>query len=308
VKLLNTPTAVLLLLTASSPALADGGMFSGSKGARATGRGGAFVAKADDLSAAHFNPAGFVHTEGLQLQLGNRFSYNAHSFKRQATLDWGNEVNGVPPYVEFSTVRNQTPWQALEPLVGVASGFGLQDWVFAYVAYAPPGIGRQKFPIDGGQRYMMVERDSIVLNHTLNAAWRASDSFGLGVSLQWIYVPKLNYSLIIDASVYDQEVNPVTSTFDVLAELEGSDSFTPNAIVGAWYRPLPFLELGLSGQVIPAQIETDSKLNVSPLTERLAESGVDLRRGGEAANDVKLRLPLPLTARRYSLRAPTGGP
>lgn len=293
---LHTLATASLLLSVSLPAHADGGMYSGSKGAHATGRGGAFVAKADDLSAAMFNPAGFSQVEGIELQVGNRFSHNSYSFKRQPTLDWGAGID-PPPYVQFSTVRNQKPWQFLEPLVGVSSKLGFHDWTFAYVAYAPPGVGRQQFPIDGGQRYMMVERNVVVINHTANVAWQPSEQFGVGIGLQWIYAPQINYSLVVDANVTPQAVHPVRSEFDVLAKLEGSDPFTFNALVGAWYRPLPFLELGIAGQVIPTAIKTDSTLNIEPLTDTIGENGVRLFRGDETANDVSLELPLPVTAR-----------
>src|SRR5690606_15205844 len=71
---------------------------------------------------------------------------------------------------------------------------------------------------------------------------------------------------------------------------------TLNAILGAWYRPARFLELGLSGQVIPTAIQTNSTLSIDPLSSGI-EGGVELSRDGRPANDVTLTLPLPLTAR-----------
>jgi len=91
-------------------------------------------------------------------------------------------------------------------------------------------------------------------------------------------------------------VNPVASELDMLATVSGSDPFTFNAILGAWYRPLPFLEIGVSGQVIPTEIQTNSRLSVTPLSSQINEA-VELTRDGQPADDVKLTLPLPLTAR-----------
>lgn len=278
---------------AASPAHA-GGYFSGWKGARAAGRAGAFAVKADDLSAAALNPAGLARIESNTIQVSNRFSYNSHSFTRQPTLDWGDLDNGVPPYVVFDEVQNDKPWQLLDPLIGVSTKFGLRDWVFALVSYSPAGVARQEFPVDGAQRYMMVSRDAQIINHTANAAFRVSDEFAVGASLQWIIVPKLDYSLIIDGDPFDQ--NPVSSPLDMVASLSGSDTFTPNAILGAWYRPAPFLELGVSGQIIPADIRTQSTLSVEPLGSGFS-TDVVLQRDFQPANDVQLSLPLPLTAR-----------
>lgn len=272
------------------------GYFSGTQGARASGRGGAFAAKADDLSAVAINPAELSHVVGTLIHVGNRFSYNAHSFTRASTLDWGDLNAGVPPHVEFSTARNQKPWQLLDPLLGVASSLGLKDWSFALAAYAPAGVGRQEFPVSGGQRYMMVSREAIILNYTASAAWKYRDLFGVGASLQWIHAPRIRYGLVIDANVFPGEVNPVASELDMLATVSGSDPFTFNAILGAWARPVPFLEVGISAQVIPTEIETDSILSVDPLSPEIAGE-VELRRNGRAANDVRLTLPLPITAR-----------
>jgi long-chain fatty acid transport protein len=270
------------------------GYFSGSKGARAAGRAGAFTARADDLSAVVFNPAGLARLEGNIVQIGGRFSYNAMSFTRDPTLDWGQLQNGVPPYVEFATVHNQQPWQLLDPLLGFASNLGLRDWGFALAAYAPAGIGRIAFPVGGGQRYMMVSREAAILNYSASAAWKLRDRFGVGVSLQWIHVPRLTYSLVVDGNPFGGQVNPVASELDMLASVTGSDPFTFNAVVGAWYRPLPFLEIAVSGQVIPTQIQTNSTMSISPL---VIEDEVELRRNGDPANDVSVTLPLPLTAR-----------
>jgi len=79
----------LLLAVGLVPSAARGaGYFAGSRGARAAGRGGAFTAGADDLSAVIFNPARLTELGGkLVIQAGNRFSYNAVDYTRDPTLD-----------------------------------------------------------------------------------------------------------------------------------------------------------------------------------------------------------------------------
>ncbi|HEX6277381.1 MAG TPA: outer membrane protein transport protein [Polyangiaceae bacterium] len=288
--------AVPLTATVASTALA-GGYFSGEKGARVAGRAGAVTAKADDIMAVQYNPAGLSDVGTTLIQVGNRFSYNAYSFTRKPTLDWGTLENGVPPYVTFDEVENDTPWQVLDPLVGVATNFGLNDWGFAFAVYAPPGIAHERYPEDGGQRYMMVEREAIILNYSLSAAWQYRKTFGVGASLQWIAVPKLRYSLVVDGhGMGNDDAYPVSSPYDLRATVDGKDLFTPNAILGAWYKPAEFLEIGVSGQVIPASIETASTLDLDPLSTGITEDVV-LTRDGKEANDVSLELPLPMTAR-----------
>jgi len=288
---------LLAAATLAAPAFAGGGYFSGHKGARAAGRGGAFTARADDVSAVTLNPAGLALLEGTTLQASNRFSYNAHFFTRAPTLDWGKAVGGVAPSVGFATVKNEVPWQALDPFIGAVTNLGLEDWAFALAIFAPPGIGRQQFPVDGGQRYMMVSREAIILSYSASAAYRPSETFALGATFSWIAVPKLDYQLVIDGMPSPRAANPVSSDLDMLATVSGSDTFTPNATLGAWFRPVSFLELGVSAQVIPARIETNSTLTLDPLSPGISDSDVRLLRNNVPANDVVLSLPLPLTAR-----------
>src|SRR6185369_7262402 len=76
----------------------------------------------------------------------------------------------------------------------------------------------------------------------------------------------------------------------------GSDPFTFNAILGAWFRPTPSLQFAVAGQVVPASVETNSKLTVTPINLTTAMPPM-LTRGGQNANDVSVILPLPLMAR-----------
>ena len=290
-------TALFTTVLMAATAWAEGGYFSGSLGANASGRAGAFVAKADDLSAVSFNPAGLVNLETTIVEVSNQSSYNSYSYTRNTTADYGHPdpQTGAAPSVAFDKVSNAKPWQALVPMLGVASKLGRKDWAFALAAYAPPGISQQSFPLDGGQRYMMLDREAIFLKYVAAAAWKYHDVFGVGATAEWIHVPRLNYSLVIDGSPFAGAANPVSSGLDMVATTKGSAAFTFNAILGAWYRPVPSLMFGIAGQVVPANVVTHSTLTVTPLDPGLG--GLTLTRGGKPAQDVTLTLPLPLLAR-----------
>lgn len=289
---------VLGLCTAAAGTAHAGGFYVGVKGARASGRGGAFTARADDLSAVALNPAGIAKLDGWFLHAGNRFSNNSYEFTRASTADYGQAPEGsglVPPIVSFSAVQNERPWQLLDPIIGLASDFGSDSFTFALVSYAPAGVASQEYPLDGGQRYMMVKMDALMIHHTLNVGWRASSDLKLGASLQWIFVPQLDYQLVIDGNQFPNTVYPVTSPTDVLATVSGSDAFTPNLVLGALYRASESIELGLAAQVIPANIETDSTLALDLLAPDQPDP--TLARGADSADDVKLKIPLPLSIR-----------
>lgn len=290
---------MLLGLADISRARADGGYFAGSKGARAAGRAGAATVATDDVMAAAINPAGLTRRRGILIQGGNRFSHHASSYERQPTLDWGNTEDGIPPYVEFSEVHNGQPWQLVDPLLGVAVNLGritpaASDFSAAFTVFAPPGVSKLEFPLETGQRYMMVSREAQMITTAASLAWQLGVDFSLGVSLHWLYLKKLDYELVIDARTM-QGANPVASNTDVLSRVSGSDPFALNAVIGAWYRAAPFLEVGLAGQVIPTSFKTKSTLDIEGLSPEFGD--ISLTRDGEPARDVSVELPLPLSAR-----------
>ncbi len=247
----------------SAPVLADGGYYTGALGARAAGRGGAFVARADDVTAISVNPAGLANLRGTHLEVGNQVSYNGYSYTRAPTLDWGNAQNNMAPTVTFAKVSNGTPAQAADPFIGLSTDFGLPDWTFGVAAFAPPGVAQEQFPTTGGQNYMMVHREAIILNYDATVAWKYHDLFGLGVTAEWLSVPRLDYSLVINGNPFAAAANPVSSPLDMLADTKGPDWFTFNARLGAWVRPVRWLELAAAGQVVPTSFVTHSTLNAT---------------------------------------------
>lgn len=275
----------------STTALA-GGYFVGPIGGQAVGRGGAFVAKANDLSAAYYNPAGFALMKGTRLQLDNKFSYNTVEFQREPVFDGSTMTT-----VTFAPVTNTPKFQPLDPLVGVATDFGLSDFAFALVAYANSGISKMQFPENGSQRYLMTERNGLIVNYSLNGAWRPFPELSIGVNAQVVAVPELSYQLVVNGGGILDIAYPVTNTYDVLATVEGKDLFTMNAILGAWYQVAPSLELGLSAQVLPSKIATEGPISVRFTNPNLTLEQPTIERDGTPANGVSIELPLPQWAR-----------
>ncbi len=294
-KALSALATSIVVAAVAGAARADGGYYTGAVGPRAAGRGGAFVARADDVTATGINPAGLTEIEGDTFQIGNQLAYYGYTYTRATTIDYGSATTPAPT-VTFAKVSNGTPWQAALPYLGGATRFGLRDWAFAAAVFAPPGISREQFPEDGGQRFMMVDREALILKTDVSAAWRFHELFGLGLTIEWIAVPRLDYSLVINANSAPGVASPVSSDFDILAKTTGSDWLTFNAIVGGWFRPRRWLEFGAAGQVIPANIVTNSTLTLEPLNTARIPS-LTTNRNGNFANDVKITLPLPLLAR-----------
>lgn len=277
------------------------GLFGGHKGARVAGRAGAYVAKADDLYAIEYNPAGLAKLRGWTVQISNRLSYNEVIFDRAPYTDANGNVT------TFDRASNTRPLQALDPLLAVSYDFGLKDFTFALAAYAPPGTARVAFnetqgdPALGemvrpsGPAYMMVGREAELLKYSLSAAYQFKELFGVGVSAQLMHVPKLDYSLLVQPITSSGGTgNPVSSGLDVRSEVSSSAFPMYQVILGGWAKPVKWLEVGLSGQVIPTTIRAQGTIE---LTRLAGEQDVELTRNGVPANDVQLVIPLPVTLR-----------
>lgn len=265
-----------------------GGMTVGDLGPHAEGRGGAFTAKADDLSAVEYNPAALTGIGGTQFYLSNRFGYAAEDFKRQTTEDsLGDEIS-------FSSVSNEHPWQLLNPMIAAGSNFGLKSWAFAAAVYAPPGIATQEFPEDGAQRYMLIKRDVKILYYSLSAAWKFKELFGFGASLQWVDAAQIKLSLVVDGST-GAMLHPDGNPLDYKATITGADHVGVSAVLGAWVKPLSFLHIALSGRIVPTSIDADCKIALDNVEGMFSNAA--LTRDGEPADDVTLSMKLPPMAR-----------
>ena len=62
---------------------------------------------------------------------------------------------------------------------------------------------------------MMVSREAIILNYAASVAWKYHDLFGFGATAEWIHVPRLDYSLMIDGTPFAGIANPVSSSLDM---------------------------------------------------------------------------------------------
>ena len=85
------PALALALASIVAPNLAHAGGFEYSAaGTRALGRGGAFMARADDPLALRYNPAGLAFLPGYQLELGSHLAFYDSCILRSGGYDDSN--------------------------------------------------------------------------------------------------------------------------------------------------------------------------------------------------------------------------
>jgi long-chain fatty acid transport protein len=240
-------------------------------GVQGLGRGGAFTAKADDLSAIVYNVAGLAKLKGTHLIADLSLASLNYSFARAGVYDDpGQPWDGQP----FPRVRNHNAPMPL-PVIAVSTDFGLRTFTFALGVYGPPSVGIRDFPaqvtVNGGaapapQRFDLINENVIVAYPTLAVAWRPLPWLYVGGAFQPTvahlqeHVYAMSYALaLIDPNVKcstpDGAKIPEASPCALKAGLDLWDKFAPTGILSALARPVEHVELGLSAR-LPLSFDT----------------------------------------------------
>jgi long-subunit fatty acid transport protein len=281
----------VLVLSAATEVQA-GGMEIPDNGTRAVSRGGAFVVRADDLTALAHNPGGLSRFKGTGIHLNNNMVLSTIRFTRAPT----SLPDTTPSNYDFdplATVENQEPFFPLGPMAIFATDFGFEDVTFAFGAYGPSASGTSDYPVSGGQRYMLTRMETLLLYLSLAVAWGKEDHYGIGITLQHAIAPKLKMQMVVDGSPFGA-LSPYYSGNDVEALVELSDLFAFSALVGAWWRIIPSLEVALSGRIIPVILNATGTIQLGNIPGQTQFAPDRLEITGSSA---RLRLVLPPTLR-----------
>ena len=240
------------------PSIAFAGGFEvGDNGTRALGRGGAYVAGADEASALYYNPGALTRVDGVSMTLNlNLVDYNA-TFQRSPFIYQDSSSRLDPDReIQFDEVEQETPIFPA-PMFFLATDFGLNNWTFGVGAYGPSAFGAPSYPEfelppddfegdlcgqynpcrddrqtdadetvitrDGGQAYMIVEQKVLLAYPSLAIARRFESlnlSVGLTLQLATLFV---DYSVGVDGDLSQASDAEGVST-------EAFDLYTPNTL------------------------------------------------------------------------------
>ena len=206
------------------PAFASSGLDSpGDAGASQIGRGGAWIARADDPLAAYYNPAGLVRQAtgahvGAQLMFLNRCFTRTGPDGSPASATYGT-VGPVSPggdngrfpgpgadpaKTKFGDAKGPDATLCAEshpfpnPQLGV-NYRALDSLAIGLALVGPHGVGKSVWPESvpytnpGTQadtqpapyRYMLTESDSLILFPTLSVSYAINDKISLGAGFVW---------------------------------------------------------------------------------------------------------------------------
>jgi len=228
--------AALLLLELATPAAHAGGLTLPTLGVRASGRGGAFVAGADDPLALWYNPAGLAAMAG-------------RTRKHELLLD----LAGIEHPVTYTRVDSggnlqdpveNDPQKLPHPnLIGVWSLD--RQWVLG-VGLMTPYASLDGYPEDGAQRYQLVSLHNTTLAYIdASLGWKVSDKLWLGFGMSNLFVG-FNTRVVLSSNPSQTTTAPENPEYDVVSELQETSFFTPSAQGGIQYHPSDKLSLGAS--------------------------------------------------------------
>jgi len=213
--------ALLIALLFSSSAFA-GGMFLPFRGARATGRAGAFTAGVDDASALYYNPAGMADIDDWSFLIDGALILQQVGYDR---VDSGGNpqphVDGQMNILPLPTIA--LTWKPRQ-IKGRWVTFGLGVWV--------PYLGVNSWPENGPQRYSNISINGSLLGVVeLAASFRIKDWFWLGVGLQNMILHF--HSRLMLSACSELNCAPEDPGFDSLTQVDTDSAFTPSGVVGA---------------------------------------------------------------------------
>lgn len=292
--------AFLGALALSLPRAEAGGLEVPDLGTVAIGRGAAFTARADNLSAFYYNPAGLSKSRGFNLLIsGNLLNLNA-DFQRSGSFDPETNTNGTveingqdvanpgrdysnydpftagnEPPPEFRSVSGQNRIGPAPMLVfNWGDMFGVEGLSAAVGLLPPSSFGTPKFPTDGPQRYALREANFLIVypgvgvSYALNRYLQVGAVFlsGIGIFEQTQAIrplPQLNNTLD-----YNEDLGG-----DATLTLEAKDMFMPTGLVGVLSHPTDWLEIGAAVK-FPVEVEAEGHISYKAPDTDLADSAL----------------------------------
>ncbi len=213
-----------LLLVPTSLAFASGFQLN-EVGARAMGMGGAFAARANDLSAMFYNPAGLAYQSGFGAYLGGTMILPKTSYTSLA---------GASTDMVSQTFLTPNAYFGYGMDNGLALGVGV---------FVPFGLGTE-WPAGWTGRYLAnkAEIQAFMVNPTV--AYRVNDWLMIGAGVTWM---KSSVKLIYNVPTYSRllPLPPVPATTDGVVSLSANgNAFSFDA--GAIVKPMPKMSVGVS--------------------------------------------------------------
>jgi len=243
--------------TVVSPHARAAGLYFSDRGVRPLGRGGAFVAGADDLGSIWYNPAGLTDA-GTSFLLDASWMSFSSSFTRQVIA---TDANGAQ-YLETSpSAQGSTPFLPI-PTIGFSYAFDdRRQWTAAIGAFAPYAAVAS-YPATAESRYSLVSLDGSALVDTgLWLAYKPVEQLRIGVGVEAL-VGTFATSVVMNANPSNRLLGaPEDPAYDAFSQLNVGPIFALSGNAGVTIVPERHVRVGLSGQ-LPTHVDSPATIQV----------------------------------------------
>lgn len=258
--------ALLFAFTFGAPELAHAGGFEfAAPGTRSLGRGGAFMARADDPMALGYNPAALAFLPGYQLMLGSHLTFYDACVERSGTYNdsgvsdsWAFESRfGAPNEGDPSNWVNQrfprvcsSGYPTPSPQL-VFSGHPLPWLGFAVGILAPSAAGNGRWgdedgtvEVDGQRlptptRYGVLEQNLLLFHPSIGVGISPVEWLSFGVTFQW------GIALGDFVNHTSAGAGPEDPANDVRTAATFTDPFVPAVVASVHIVPIDQLDVAL---------------------------------------------------------------
>jgi hypothetical protein len=300
--------ALCFVLATLVPSLAHAGGFEYvAPGTRPLGRGGAFMARADDPMALGYNPAALAFLPGYQLMLGSHLGFYDACVDRPGTYD----QSGVSDFFQYTSrfgdpdasdpdnwVNQEMPRVCRDGYPGpspqlVFTGHPLPELGFGIGLLVPSGVGNAVWGNEDGTvevdgrllpsplRYALVRQNLFLVHPTIGVGWSPIPELAVGLSLQWgiATVDFANHSTL---SAGQEDPGD-----DLRTQFQATDIFVPAMILSVHVVPIPQLDIVVSAR-FSDNINADGTLRATTGYNDTGEE-LSLTPFETQVNDVNLR-------------------
>ncbi len=243
------------VVSSASSAWASDGIEVPDSGALQVGRGGAWVARAEDPLAAYMNPAA-MSFQASGVHVGVHLMFQSSCFAR--VDEQGNPIspgNNIPGPGAESGPDPDTCATSIFPNPQLAAVFRITDrFALGVAAVGPHAVGNVSWPesIDftlannartqpAPNRYLLVNQSSVLFYPTISASFALiPDELSIGAGFVW-GIANAEFSTFTESTSSTRKDD---FTRDVKATLSASDFFIPGFLVGLDWRASKRLDFG----------------------------------------------------------------
>lgn len=279
--------AVVGMLQAVAKDADAGGLYATDRGVRPLGRGGAFVAGADDLGAIWYNPAGLADAGTSILVDFSWVNQTAEHSRRAQVADSGGTIRQV----DFPQVKGEAPFLPIPTIAG-SYNFGKKKEMTAAFGIYAPYTAVMKWPetVDGQpapSRYSLVSMEGSALAIIGGSfAYKPVEWFRVGAGLQ-LLAGNFASTKTFSASPPDRLIGaPEDPAYDSFSKLDVGPIFAPSGNFGMIFAPGQHVRIGLSAQ-LPFWVNSAATIKVRLPTAAPFDRA---RQEGDGAS-VRFRLP-----------------